>query len=281
MKQDKKAVLQITAVVENESCLPELEARHGLCVHIETDEHSILFDLGRDSLLLENSTKLGIDLTKVDIVVLSHGHADHGGALPIFLTYNKKAKIYLREEAFIPLYLQKGEELVYSGLDQNYHRHPQLIFTEERYDINHNIHLFSGVVPGYLNPSSNQYLYQKSKEDYVHDDFCHEQNMILHREGKYILFAGCAHSGIINILKKAEKQINGTIDIVIGGFHLFNPGTLKYESDELIDLIAEELKKTKTIFYTCHCTGKYAFERMKKTLGDQVQYFSTGTIIKL
>ena len=69
----------ITALVEN-TAKSELKTKHGLSLHIETKKHKLLFDLGPDHTLFNNASLRGIDLTKVDTVILSHGHYDHGGA---------------------------------------------------------------------------------------------------------------------------------------------------------------------------------------------------------
>lgn len=95
--------MKITALVENESSC-ELKAKHGLSLYIETKHHRILFDLGPNQTLFQNAKKKKIDLTTVDIVIISHGHTDHGGALRKFLNINKKARIYIQKDAFLPHY---------------------------------------------------------------------------------------------------------------------------------------------------------------------------------
>lgn len=83
--------MKITALVEN-TTKSELKAKHGLSLYIETKLHRILFDLGSDETLFENASKRNIDLSKVDIVIISHGHVDHGGALHKFLNINSTEK---------------------------------------------------------------------------------------------------------------------------------------------------------------------------------------------
>lgn len=63
-----------------------------------------MFDLGSDETLFENASKRNIDLSKVDIVIISHGHVDHGGVLHKFLNINSTAKIYVQKKAFEPHY---------------------------------------------------------------------------------------------------------------------------------------------------------------------------------
>lgn len=73
--------MKITALVENTTNMPNIKAKHGLSLYIETEKHKILFDMGSGARLLANAKRLKIDLKKVDLAILSHGHVDHGGAI--------------------------------------------------------------------------------------------------------------------------------------------------------------------------------------------------------
>ena len=84
--------MRIVPLVEN-TTKSELKAKHGLSLYIETKLHKILFDLGSDNTLFENAVKRNIDISKVDTVIISHGHFDHGGALKKFLDVNSSANI--------------------------------------------------------------------------------------------------------------------------------------------------------------------------------------------
>ena len=68
---------------------------------------------------------------------------------------------------------------------------------------------------------------------------------------------------------------------VFGGFHLYNPPTKKYESDEMIDNVIDSLQKKGSIYYTCHCTGKWQFEQLKKVMGSQLEYLHCGEAIEI
>ena len=92
--------MKITVLMENTAAREELSAAHGLSLYIETPKHRILMDMGPNDDYLENAEKLGIDLTQVDLAILSHGHYDHGGGLKAFCALNDQAKIYVRENAF-------------------------------------------------------------------------------------------------------------------------------------------------------------------------------------
>ena len=82
--------MKLWTLVENTSCNENLKNEHGLSFYIETQNHKILFDFGQSDIFLENANKMGIDLSKVDIAILSHGHYDHGGGLKTFMKINEK-----------------------------------------------------------------------------------------------------------------------------------------------------------------------------------------------
>ncbi|MCI8845747.1 MAG: MBL fold metallo-hydrolase [Lachnospiraceae bacterium] len=71
--------MKITALLENKTNREDMLTEHGLSLYIETEKHKILFDMGQSDLFAKNAAALGINLSSVDIAVLSHGHYDHGG----------------------------------------------------------------------------------------------------------------------------------------------------------------------------------------------------------
>lgn len=93
--------------------------------------------------------------------------------------------------------------------------------------------------------------------------------------------AGCSHAGIVNIQRKAEAVAGQKMSAVIGGFHLYNPPTKKYESATFIDEVAEKLVKTEAVYYTGHCTGVKAYDRMRETLEERLYHISTGGTVTL
>ena len=113
------------------------------------------------------------------------------------------------------------------------------------------------------------------------DTFSHEQALVITENGKHVLFAGCAHNGIVNILDKAEDILQKPVDAAIGGFHLYSPGSNHYEADETIHGIAENLCDRGGMYYTCHCTGTKAYELLKKDMKDHIAYLATGAEITI
>ncbi len=274
-------MLKIVPLVENTTDSPKYRCKHGLCLYAQTEKHKILFDLGQDDLFIENARKLNVELSEIDTVIISHGHKDHGGALKTFLSMNAKAKIYIRKEAFDSHYIKVLGVPFFVGLDRELLASPQLVFADEKTVIDEELMLFSGVVPGAYPMKSNQVLFSKRQGKLLPDDFCHEQNLIITTGTRQVLLSGCSHAGIVSIQSKAEELTSQQMETVVGGFHLYNPPTKRYESTELIDAVASALREKGSIYYTCHCTGIQAYERMKGTLGEKLQYLSVGKRIEL
>ena len=82
-------------------------AEHGLSIYIETEKHKILVDTGQSEKTWENAKIKGVDLSKVDTVILSHGHYDHSGGLLSFVSVNPDAVIYMRDNAGGEYYSEK------------------------------------------------------------------------------------------------------------------------------------------------------------------------------
>ncbi|MCR1950809.1 MBL fold metallo-hydrolase [Clostridium sp. DSM 100503] len=275
-------VMVITTLVENTSVSKEFKCKHGLSLYIKTDKHNILFDLGSNGLFIENAIKLNIDISDVDIVIISHGHKDHGGALKLFLQHNSKAKIYIHKDAFNKYYTSVlGALKFYVGLDDRLQFNERIVFTENIFEVDESLCLFSNVPKKYETASSNNSLFIKIDGKYYKDDFTHEQNLLIKENDKYILIAGCAHKGIVNIVEKAEEIMASNISTVISGFHLFNPVNKKSESLEFISNIVKCLNNKDTVFYTCHCTGNKAFNILKENLRDKIMHLSTGQVIEI
>ena len=191
--------MRITALLENTTIDTALTPKHGLSIYIETPKHKMLFDLGPDDTYLKNAQIMGIDLAQVDTVVLSHGHYDHGGALASFLKMNDKATLYIHKQAFEPYYHKLLFVKKYIGLDVNQADNERIFFIDDTMRIDDELFLFSGV-EGRLDTKSSRLLLKKTPAGYERDCFAHEQSLIVTAEDKSVLFSGCSHRGISNML---------------------------------------------------------------------------------
>ncbi len=267
--------MKVICLVENTEGCAHCPVEHGLCYYIETNGHKILMDTGADDLLLKNAEQLGVDLTAVDIVVLSHGHYDHGGGLLSFLAVNHTASVYLQKTAFEPYYSIHKDGPKYIGLDKALKDHPQLIELAGSSKISDTLTILADIPVHYSIPSANERLKKKTEEEYVPDLFDHEQCLVIQEGSRSYLFSGCAHHGIQNIMKTYETQYSSEPYAVFSGFHMMK----KNYTDEDMILITDTafwLKLYHSLYYTGHCTGNGPYEVMKKILGDQLTYLHCG-----
>lgn len=276
--------MRIVTLVENTACA-NIASAHGLSIYIETDKHRILFDAGPDGkLLLDNAEKLGIDLSKVDIAILSHGHYDHAGGLRAFMEHNHSARLYIHRLA-----ASRGHfatELVgwrNIGIDEYLCRDfkERIILTDERCVIDDELLLFSDILTADFIPGSNSSLFERQGDEYVPDRFLHEQSLLIRFGDNYQLIAGCAHRGIINIIRRASDITGKAPANVFSGFHLTNPGLKKDQPEEFVRIVGNELANYPCRYYTGHCTGMNPYNILKEILGEKMNYLSGGLDVKI
>ncbi|MFA0814394.1 MAG: MBL fold metallo-hydrolase [Anaerofustis sp.] len=270
----------IRALAENTSVSETYGCEHGLSLYIEIDLHKILFDMGRKKLFLENAKKMGINLSDVDIAFVSHGHFDHGGGLRAFLGVNEIATVYVNRKAFDGHRSVKPNGIEDIGLERSLYCTHRFVMVGDELKIDEELELFSDIKTSESMCRSQKSLTVESSEGFVPDTFEHEQNLIITQGARTALITGCAHRGIVNILKRYIERKGSAPDLVVGGFHLSNPDTGEGEDPALIDEIAAYLSALPTKYYTCHCTGLASYQLLKERMGDQIEYLSTGGMIE-
>jgi len=273
--------MKIVMLAENTAINENLISMHGLSLYIETLNHKVLIDFGDKDIFLHNSLRLGVNISDVDIAIITHGHNDHGGGLKCFLENNRKAKIYIQERAFLDYFVITKAAENYIGLEKKLKDNPQIVLVDGDFKINDELTLIANPKITAPAPAFNSYLYEKVDGILKPDKFLHEQSVII-SDNKTLLVGGCAHSGIVNIINDALSKLTPAvkIDYCISGFHLFNPG-LNLTDFEAIEDLSEKLLQTGIKIYTCHCTGTAAFEKLKESMGENIEYLSTGSILKI
>lgn len=274
--------MRIVTLMENTAVSEEFACSHGLSLYIETRGHRILFDMGQDGRFLHNAEKLGIDIANVDLAVLSHGHYDHGGGISAFLEANSQAPIHIQKKALGEYYAHDPDGTNrYIGLTPQWRDNPRVIVHTGDYKLDAGIQVFAGVTGRECYSPANDRLFASMNGHHIPDLFMHEQNLLLKEGNKMVLIAGCAHNGMVNIVKKAESFASCGIDYVIGGMHLMNAYPDQKKQKMFCKSMADKLKKYPCRYYTCHCTGVESYELLHEEMGNRILYLSAGSILEI
>ena len=282
--------MKVVALIENTKLegREDLVAEHGLSLYIECNDRHILFDTGASEAFEQNARKLGVNLQDVDVLVVSHHHFDHGGGLARFLEVNHKAKVYLRKSEEEDFYFRIAGILSrYVGLDQ------QLL--EKQADRFEFVDCFTEILPGvyiltvipkpYALPKGNRRLFVKRGNKYGPDNFEHELIMVLRQGDELVVFTGCAHSGILNMVAAVTREFPDIpIKGVFGGFHLIGLpklNTMAGSKKEVRGIGEALLTYPVGRVYTGHCTGQKAYRVLKGVMAEKLEYFPTGREVVL
>lgn len=263
--------MKIVTLMENTCAREDLAWEHGLSLYIETGRHRILFDAGQTGAFADNARKLGIDLSRVDFGVLSHGHYDHGGGLRRFLEINETAPVYLSRNAFSQCY-NAGKK--YIGLDPALAGSHRLRYVDDGLQLEDGIWLYSG--NGFTRhfPVESFGLSILRDGGFQRDDFAHEQYLLIRENGKTVCISGCSHRGILNIVRWFQP------DVLVGGFHFMKLDPQTADA-AFLERAAKELLSHPTVYYTGHCTGEKPFAFLKERMGDRLNTLSTGMCLSL
>jgi len=266
-----------------------MHAEHGLAYHIETvvnaQSHSFLFDFGADFQgIKRNLELLKIDFKRIEALALSHDHFDHQAAL-VELLNSKRADIpggipfYVGERFFAGSYMRRPDGNVVN------------LLALKREDIEGlgllrivEVKLPTPIVPGaYLIGKIDQITdYEKISlvfmarrgDQFVQDDFIGEQAIVLNAKGKgLVLLSGCAHRGIVNTIRQAQKMTGiEKVHAVVGGFHLSGA------KPELVQRIVADIKALRPDYIVpTHCTGFEAITAFAREMPDQFILNTAGT----
>jgi 7,8-dihydropterin-6-yl-methyl-4-(beta-D-ribofuranosyl)aminobenzene 5'-phosphate synthase len=269
--------INITTLTEN-NATRNFMAEWGLSMLIEADGKSILLDTGAGFSAVYNAQVLGVDFRTLDSIVLSHGHFDHtGGLRDILVRVNKSINVVCHPSIWDAKYSLKDNDRQYIGIpftrEQLEGLGARFIFSDTPVWISDNI-VTSGEVPFSTEyEETDQELYIKENHGFIHDSFPDDLSIAIKTEVGLAIFLGCAHRGMINIIRHFQK-ITGIERIysVVGGTHLISA------SPERLDKTIDELKKTgiKKLGVS-HCTGFEASVRLATEFKDFFFLNSAGS----
>lgn len=265
--------MKITTLIDNVVYDKYLTGEHGFSVLIEDGNENILFDTGQTGNFIYNAKTLGIDISEVNYVVISHGHYDHTGGLQEFIKFNKKAKIYIKKEAFY----KKCKNKEFIGILFNKSIiEERIIYTNQDISLLENITVIPDIKIYNKIDTHFENMFIKEDNHYLQDKFEDEQFLVINNKGSLTIISGCSHRGISNIIRTVSDKFNLTIDYVIGGFHLKN------ETEQKVRTIINLLKdfNIKNIGVS-HCTGVEYLQLIKDLATANVFYNYTGNVINL
>jgi len=270
-----KAKFQITVLYDAFGNDSAMQKDWGYAALVEYDGKRILFDTGNNpDILAQNAKVKGIDLSKLDFVVMSHRHGDHIGGLSYLLKVNPRVTIYAPKEGF---------GVFGSDLPSTFYRKDPSLPTEQRY--------YNGVPPELMRfgsawPGANFQLVDKNTDIAPNIHLItlvsekpgtlelRELSLAIDTSEGLVIVVGCSHPGIDKIVASANA-INPRIHFIAGGFHLV------VASDPDIEKIVTVLHDQFKVDYVApgHCTGEPAFTALKRAFGDHYVYAGLGTTL--
>jgi len=269
---------RVTILYDSFGKSPTLTMDWGFAALVEYGGKRILFDTGNNAQIFEHNVKAaGVDLQKLDFVVMSHRHGDHMGGLAYLLKVNPTVKIYAPKE-------RSG---VY-GDDQpssTWYRKDPSLPAEQRY--------YSGAPPEIIHmgeawPSANFQLIDKNIEivpgmylialvsDIPGTLELRELSLAIRTPDGLVLVVGCSHPGVEHIVQEASA-IDPHITLLFGGLHQIQA------PDPEVERIARVLHDQYKLDRIApgHCTGEPEFAALKKTFGDHYLYAGVGSVVDL
>ena len=261
-------MLKFTILSENRKN-GECEAESGLSVFVEHEDTKFLFDTGLSDLFLKNAKKLGIDADGTELVILSHGHADHangmehltGGKCVVMHPAGFKDRFSIRSGLFAGFPYSKG----YATKKFNF------VLTREPHKVYNNVY-FLGEIPRAFDFEGQGNISTTLDPEGIQMEFIEDDSGIaIMTPNGLVIMSGCGHSGICNLLEHAKK-VTGEDRIygVLGGFHFVVPVVGKTEISQLDGIVAKTIEYFKennvSHAFLGHCISNEIIDKFENEL---------------
>ncbi len=278
--------VKMTVVAENKVPLGKgLIGEHGFGVFLETEHGKLLWDTGQGFCIPHNLKMLGVDLSGLKAIAISHGHYDHTGGLASALELSGGCSIYCHPACFenkrvereffgkkIELFIGmpgSREELEKAGADFR--------TVEDTIEIVPGVHFFTGI------PMENDFEKIESgffvqdgaarRSDPIIDDAC----LAVETDKGVSVILGCAHRGMINTLQHVKKRLgNSGFVSVWGGTHMTDR-----TEDEVMRTIEALQELSVARIATAHCTGFENEVKMANAFPERFTFATVGTRAEL
>lgn len=265
--------MKLQILIDNRQDLAQrLNSEHGLSIYMENPNIKILVDTGLSGKAMDNADVLGIDISDVDYLILSHGHRDHAGGLEAFLNRNHKARIicsrlildydYTSDSRGKRHSLNPDKDLINSNIRRFVFAGDEALPLSA--DSQESIITYRFRTKRNPKPNGNRLL-NVNGNPYSGDD---EMIVSIINREQHTVISPCSHSGLLNILESANMIAGMEVSTFVGGLHYI-------DGEEDILNPPSDIKK----IYTGHCTGMIAQERLRAMLGERIEVFRTGDVI--
>ena len=234
--------VNITILYDNRCERCDLQEGWGFSSYIEFEGAKILFDTGGDLAAFEkNAQKMNLDYDEISHLLFSHRHWDHVTGFTEIIK-----KVQPETHLFVPkTFPWRLKRKAASCL-----KHTHVVRSFEHIGPN----IYSLVLPcGF-------WLY--------------EQALILKTEKGLGIITGCAHPGIVQILKKAQEHFQDDIAFVLGGFHLFSA-----KAEQSAQVVKEFQKLRVQKVAPCHCSGDHMIRQFQEAYGSNFFKVGTGSVL--
>ena len=273
--------LKITFLVDNNTVVGKMyRGESGLSMYLEDGDKKILYDAGYSDAFLFNAQRMGIDLTEIDAIVLSHGHFDHTNGLIALMDYfnvrgvDHKIDLICHDDVFNAKEV-KGRNFGNIVKEESLELYFNIIKTKEVYPITENLY-FLGEIERQFDfeeyvPNGTVYKDGEWVEDMMLDDTA---IAYAGKDGVAVI-AGCSHSGICNITEASKKATGmDKVTHLIGGLHFLKP------SEEKLNGTMEYFKSLdlETI-HPCHCVDMHSRFLINQEI--PVEQIAVGTVIEI
>jgi len=230
--------MKTTIVYDNKTLDPNLASAWGFSCLVDDD---LLFDTGGDSeRLLSNMAKMGIDPAGITTVVLSHAHGDHTGGLGGLLGTGVRPTVYV-PRSFPARFKADVRSLT------------TLVEVHGPVEIRPGIHTTGEVGRGLV-----------------------EQALAVETGDGLVVVTGCAHPGVVKMVRRAKESVGGKVYLVMGGFHLGGTSQRRVKA-----IIADFRRLGVQKVAPCHCTGDRAIWVFAEEYGDDFVKAGVGLVLDI
>ncbi len=263
--------LSIVLLVDNETPAG-LIAEHGFAAWIDTGDECFLFDTGQGAALEHNARTLGVDLGTAAALILSHGHYDHTGGIPTFLTANRQAPILYGKGATQARFSCHPEQAPRAiGMTDAVLAELNRLPAERRIELEGPKLLRPGIgitgpVPRITDFEDTGGPFFQDADRVVPDLIQDDLSLWFETTEGLVILTGCCHSGLVNTVSHI-RSISGIERIhgIVGGLHLLNA------NDERLRATQQFLADCQPDFMIpCHCTGAHVAEQLHQRFGQTV-----------